>query len=495
MWPFTPASSVIDPPERGNARIGTDSNRGVPEPPEGGLLGWMRRITGWPGAAEASRQTALQVKLESEEFRVNSGPSGITLPWLSPYMDEYTAETAAIRACYRKMLSDPNVAAAFDNVWLAVACQTLKIVPANRGKKPLDREVCDFVRWNLTERLAGGVPELVRSTIGHGMIDGYSLCLKEFEAEDSGRFRGKWPLAHLTPQDVEANLALETDPQRNVVRIKGMRYNAGKHYSPSRFVHYRHKPLYNSPVGTSAFRAAYSSWWIRDTVTKLRAINAERRAVPFLLGTYQTTSQKPGLEQALQNVKSLAWASLPEGVKIEVTSIAGAADDIFQGFIKDCEHKIFLAIQGAMLQSLEGSVTDGRGNSQVHALTADLRALYLARCVCNILNGRDGLIRDIVDLNYVVEEYPTATLSHPNYGEMLQDLDIAERLHGLGLSLSKERLYERFGVEAPDLGQPDDVLVGSTPPPPMMDPVFGLEQFTESRYQAGRRRRVREGVA
>jgi hypothetical protein len=475
MWPFTSSTSTNQgPPEARNALPGgVDPNSALPPPPEGGYLGWLRQLVGWPGPAAAARDAALQERLGRDELEVSSGPSGMMLPWLSPYVDEYTAETPAIRACYRKMLADPNVSAAFDNVWLAVACQTLKIVPAGKGKKPLDREVCDFVRWNLAERLDGGVPELVRSVIAHGMIDGYSLSLKEWDVEPSGRFRGKWPLVRLTPQDVGTNLAVETDPQRNVVRVKGLRFNAGKDFDPRRFVYYRHKSLYNSPVGTSAFRSAYSSWWILDTVTKLRAINAERRAVPFLIGTYQTTSQKPGLEAALQNVKSLAWASIPESVKIETLAIAGSADDVYDSFSRACVHRIFLAIQGAMLQALEGSTTDGRGNSQVHALTADLRVLYLAKCVCHLLNSRDaGLIKDICDLNYVVDEYPQATLSHPNYREMLDSLALAEKLHGMGLALSRERLYEDYGFAPPDPADPADALGGPPPPmDPMLDPM------------------------
>lgn len=470
MWPFTPTAQpdrTSVPPE-----LGRPPGGGVPEPPSGGFVGWLASVLpGWPGPAEASRQAA-SIERRLDELNVSSGPPDVALPWLHPFVDDHTAETPAVRAAYRRMLADPNVRAAFENVILAVCAQKLKVVPAGGGRRAVDREAADFCRWNLTERLPGGVPHLAWATIGHGLIDGYSLSEKVFGVEEKGRWRGKWPLVRLKPKDVGNDLALKTDDHRNVVEVMGLRYNGGRSFSPSRFVHYRHFPLYDSPVGTSAFRAAYSSWWILDTVKKLRATNAERRAVPYLLGTYQTTSQKPGLEEALRNVRSLAWSSLPEGVKVETLAIAGSADDVFRTFTLDCKHDIFLAIQGAMLQSLEGSTTDGRGSSQVHALTADLRVLHLAACLCSLLNDREGgLIKDLCDLNFAVEEYPQATLSHPDLDALLRELQVDEGVLRMGLPLSRQRLYERYGREAPDAAEPGDAVGGPAPAPPVQ--AFG----------------------
>jgi hypothetical protein len=373
----------------------------------------------------------------------------VVLPWFLPYFDDYTAEPAQARAAYRKMFADPNVKSALLGKLLAVGALDLKIRPAEK-KNPLDEEVAEFVKWTLTERIRDGFPGLVWSILSGGLVDGYSVCEKVFEQEEGGDFDKLWPLVAVKPKDVGNDLVLQTDSYRNVVSVMGLRYNAGQYFSPARFLIWRHLPLYDTPTGMSDLRAVYSRYWLLDTVLKLRGVNAEKRAIPFLMGTYQNPSQQRSLENTLALVKSQSWVTVPEGVKVEALNIAGSSDAIFEGFIRDLKHDIFMGIQGAILQALEGSVTDGRGNSQVHRSTADLLVWYLAQSLQTLLNDRtNGLIKDIVDLNYVVNRYPRATLSAVDVGEMTAELDIDTKLHAMGVELSKEDMYERYNRVPP----------------------------------------------
>jgi len=432
---------------------------------------WLRAfLGGWPGARAASQMP--DVVAAVREDRVASGPTGVALPWIAPYLDESTGEPADARASYRLMWADPVVKAALLGKLLAVAHLDVKVTPyGGVNARPADRRAADIVRWNLTERLEGGFPGLVWSVLFHGCVDGHSVCEKVFAPERRGRFAGTWPLIKLKPKDVGHDVAIRTDAFRNVLDVQGLRYNGGKFFHPSRFLIYRHMPAYDSPVGTSDFRACYSSWWMRDTLRKFRAVAAEKRSIPFVYGSYQTTSQKNSLEGVLANVRSQMWAAVPEGVRLEVLNIAGAADGIFESFTRDLTHEIFLSIQGATLQNLEGTTNSGRGDSAIHQHQAEHRVRHLAQSLEALLNDREsGLVKDIVDVNVAAADYPTVSLTAVDWDEMRKRLDVLERVSRL-VAVSGQDVYEGFGVQPPRNAA--DAAGGPPEPLPPSPPSMG----------------------
>jgi hypothetical protein len=331
---------------------------GSPPPshaPGGGIVRWVRRAAGYflgPVLSHPSRPAPqapgttppLEVPPDARALTTEqaaAGPRGITLPWFLPYPDDYTQETAAARFAYRKMLADPNVKAAALGKIFGVASLDLQVIPADK-KEPLHQEIAEHVRWALHERLTDGVPGLVWNVILHALVDGYSVCEKVWAYEERGEYAGTYALDALKPKDTMNDCALETDQFRNPVGVVGLRYNAGRVYHPVNFVIHRHQPLFDSPVGVSDFRAAFSRYWMLDTVEKLRAVFLSKRAVPVLKGTYKTWSQKPSLEQALRQAQQANWMSVPEGVLVEALNIAGAADTVYAEAIRDLKHDIFL---------------------------------------------------------------------------------------------------------------------------------------------------------
>jgi len=124
---------------------------------------------------------------------------------------------------------------------------------------------------------------------------------------------------------------LQTDEFRNVTGILGLRYNAGREFSPANFVIFRHMPLYDQPVGMSDFRAVYSRYWMLDTALKLRAIGLEKRTYPMAIGQWKMASDQPGLEGALAKLKWQNWVSIPESARIQVLDLAGKGDEVVEG--------------------------------------------------------------------------------------------------------------------------------------------------------------------
>ena len=393
-----------------------------------------------------------------------SGPQDIKLPWFLPYFDDQQTlgENAAMRLAYRRMLADPNVKAATYGKIGAVQGYELKVVPSDR-KDERASKLADLVRWNLTEAVRGGLPELVWSVFSGGLMDGYSISEKVWTRQEKGKFAGAYRLSALKPKDVGRDLVLVTDEFRNIVAVRGLRFNPGVDFPPSAFIIYRHLPLFDVPTGQSDFRACYSRYWLLDTALKLRAIGIDKRAIPLLMGTYKHAQQRPALETALSMVKSQNWLAVPEGVRVEALNIAGAADGIFASAVQQLAEDIFLGIAGATLQARQGDVNNARGSSAEHRNTADLFIKMLSQAFeANILNDQDhGLIKEICDLNAEdVQDYPKGILQASDDENLEARSKLYETFWKAGMPFSKNAINDEFGFEPPDPDDPEDALGG-----------------------------------
>lgn len=422
------------------------------------LFGWVRDKLHNLVGSRPQRNTT--------EEKVRAGPMGLKLPWFLPYFDEAvqgTGETTAMRQCYRRMLADPNVKAAVLGKILAVAGLTLRIQPASKTSQR-DRGIADFIHWNLTRRISGGLPQLVLDILLGALVDGYSINEKVWCLEDKApEWKMKWVLRDLKAKDVNRDAVLEVDEFRNITGVRGYRYNAGETYDTKNFVIYSHLKLYENPGGMSDFRAVYSRYWLMDTVLKLRAMGLEKRSIPLLKGEYTAPGQRKSLEDSLEQVKFRNWMSVPQGVRVEAVNLAGSSQSEFAEAIHDLREDIFLGIQGALLQALTGGAGQQRGASAVHKDTADLFKWHLSAVIEAILNDREtGLIPDMVDRNYRGADYPWATMSGVDEAELEESLRVDQGLHGLGLDLSKEELYEKYGRSPPK--DDEDKLAGQAAP-------------------------------
>lgn len=431
---------------------------GRPEPPQG-VLSWLRNLVGWPGAP-AAPDTPAERELVQE--RVRSGPAGVVLPWFLPYFDDQqtVSENTAMRLAYRKMLNSPVVKSALLGKILAATSLDLKVIPRDRRDKQQAADA-ELVRWNLEDSLEGGVPGLIWSVLSGALIDGYSVSEKIWDREGKGEHKGAYYLRAVKPKDTGQDVILQTDEFRNVVGILGLRYNPGISYHPSNFLIYRHLPLWDLATGMSDLRGVYQSWWMRDTVWKLRAMALEKRSLPVIVGEWNTAQERPAVDSALMMVKSQNWISVPKDTKVTALNIAGGSDEMFARAIQQLDEDIFLGIAGATLQARQGDVNNARGSSAEHRNTADLFISHLTEAISQLFNdARRGLVRDILDLNRVVDVYPKVTLSAVDEKDMVSRLAIYTGLWEMGLETSRHAMYDEFGVEPPDPEDPDDSLGG-----------------------------------
>jgi hypothetical protein len=447
------SSAIVKRDDEGYARGLAPGQTQIPEPPRGGLLGWFRnKLGGWPGP-EVAEETGKDKPLTGE--RVASGSWVEKLPWFLPYFDDKMQETAEMRLWYRRMWQSPEVKAAVGTKIIQVAGLDPHFLPYNK-RDDRDKKIAKFVEWNIMERLHDGLVGLVWNILAHGCTDGYAILEKCWALEEVGEWEGQIGLSALKPKMVDDDLVLEVDPFRNVTSLMGLRYNAGKHFDPRHFLIYSHMPFYGAPTGWSDLRSAYGSFWMLDTILKLRASGIEKRALPMLLGTYMNPNQKPSLDKALALAKSSNWLSAPEGCKVEAINLAMGSDTIFAAAVKDLAHRIFLAIKFAFLQNLEASEDTKQGNSQVHKSESELLPWFLSTNLMALFNNRDGgLVRDIVDLNYMVTGYPKFKLSTTDINEQEKRLNIYLGLNKL-VDLSAEDVYDKFDAEQPST--PEDTI-------------------------------------
>ncbi len=216
----------------------------------------------------------------------------------------------------------------------------------------------------------------------------------------------------------------------------------------------------------------YAEYWMYDTVRKLRMICLEKRSMPILKGTYRDMAQRPSLETILQRIRWDNWIAAPEWAKIEAIETAGQAVDMYQKALEDLKQNIFIGIQGAFLQALEGSNPSARGNSLVQKSTSDLFKWYLMTLFLSVLN--EQVIPDIADLNYAgLSGYPEAIMGGIDEGSLGTMLNVDKGLQELGLTLSRKALYRKYGREEPS--DPKDVL-GMPAAPSGATPGGGQDQ-------------------
>ncbi len=441
---FNPIKSV-------SGWFGTRAKPGEPAGPHraAGILNFLRSIgAAYPGRKLLDKMPEREELTRSEKAR--TGPQGVVLPVFLPFIDNYTDETPEMRRVYRKMgYADAYVSSALKDIVYGVSSLEWTVKPAKtkKGEESLNKEVADFVEWQVQEGIRGGRHTISERVLYPGMIDGYSVNEPELQPVLSGKWTGKIRCCELKSKDVGEDLVPQFDEFRNIVGFLGLRYNGGKEFAPDGFIVYVNNSQFGVPV--SECRQVYMPYWYQDTVEKLRAIFLQLRAAPIPYARYQTgtaESIRESIKNALANLKKNAYFVIPESVELAVLDIAMGAEAAYDKAISDYKHDKYQGITGSTLSALEGLVEDARGDTKVHKSTSQLRVVQKAAAVASLLNDdQNGFVKNVVDLNYVVSAYPTVSIEGVDVDELQADLAIVEGLSQLGYDVDEEQVQERFG--------------------------------------------------
>ena len=172
--------------------------------------------------------------------------------------------------------------------------------------------------------------------------------------------------------------------------------------------------------GTALLRPAYKPWFIKDTLEKIESIKHERHGVG--IPTMKVPgSVKPGtteyneVVEVLENITAseISYVVTPEGYEFRIEGLTGKGTDILPT-IKYYDEEIAKSAL-AMFVNLGTTETGSRalGGSFLEIFRLALQAY--ADYVCEIFNRY--AIREMVDYNWDVEEYPLLKVRR------IQDLD------------------------------------------------------------------------
>jgi len=427
---------------------------------------WWQRVQRW---WRQRRGQSASGSSSSEVFREKLGEAfRLERYRLLPWYDELPGDPHQWRAIVRKMLCEPTVKAALLQKLAAVASLDLQVAPAD-PERSADRQAARFVHDVLTQ-FAGGLRKICEAILLPALLDGYSVAEKVWALQREGVWAGKIILRDLKAKD-PTWFRLETDSFCNIMAVTSA--DGRQRFDPRDFVILRYLPVYENPFGMSDLLAAYRAWWTLDTAWKLRMLALERFSQPLLIGRYPAYRgdwQTP-LEQALREARQAGYITLPEGVEIVPLTLAGRNAEDFAQAVRDLRHEIYLSITGALLHGLEGVRTGARSLGEVHRSTAELLIWHLAQLVADALNTQ--LVPDLVRLNFARAQLPRVQLVGVNDRELLASLQIDRGLLELGLPMSRQALYLRYGRQAPfepadrlslPRAKPSNQAVTDTPP-------------------------------
>jgi hypothetical protein len=360
---------------------------------------------------------------------------------LLPYLDNGTAESPAIRAEYPKMLREAVVKSGLLTNVLSVASSELRVLPDDKSD-PRQVEAAEFVR-DCLRRLPDGEAGLVWNLLVGPLVHGWGVCERLWRpaVEATGKWAGKRMWADFKAKD-PAHLALDLDPYRNVLAVRSLLDTAAV-VDPRDVVIVSVFSLYENPFGMSHLRAAYFPYWRKDTAWKFRMYFLEKFKRPFLKATYPSKDVKASLEAALARAGKDGWVALPPGVLLDVVdlSVSGTAD--FESAIADCNREMLIALKNGYLQTLEGQVSDGRGNTQIHQQEGDLLPWYLGTLVAQRLNA--GPVPELIRENYTDLPPSRVVCGSVSDAELQASIAVDTGLYAMDFPLDLEERAEFYG--------------------------------------------------
>lgn len=376
-----------------------------------------------------------------------------------PRLDNYTDETQEIRESYRLMLREPVLKSAHKTKVAAVAQLDWRVIPTDRN--PRDLEISEFVRYAL-KHVVGGTVHIARAVLKGVLLDGFSVCEKVWrEPLLAGKWKGKRIWRAIKAKDTN-HLTLSTDQYRNVVAVRPTAYGIGDTYNPKDFVIISYDALFESVLGCSDHRAAYGSFWFKDTIKKLWGLHLDKYVSPALMGTYAHVAQKAALEKALEECRSSTWLTIPEGAAVQALQLATRGEAEFEAACDYQDRQMLIATAGSYLQTLEGKIIDGRGDTGIHRDGAALFQWDLAADLTAVAN--EQLIPELVELNFAGADCPTIALGSISDKELQASVAVDKDLQAMGFKHSRRRFAEYYGREEAET--PDDVLSPTPPPQP-----------------------------
>ncbi len=391
--------------------------------------------------------------------------------WFLPYLDSTTQDSPEIRAAMRLMRRSPWVKAAWEPQILTVASEDWQVQASEPGN-PESEEQADFCKAMIEECIHDAMIAVVRAICAPFGSEGHSLAEPVWNVCEKGKLAKKIVCTKFAARDTDPNtgdVRLMGDGFGNVTHVEARRAPGQPVYPIDDFVFSRYLTVFDEPLGEAAYRPSYGSYWMLDTVDKLRMVHCEKRMAGMLVGTYENDDDKPGLEDTLRKAKTATWAAIPDGVKLEALQISTASEPDYKSFQESLRDALVTGIAFATLQIIQGNVPDARGDTKVQKSMADLGPWLLMTLVCSAVNRQ--LFPKAIDFNYPYPAggaYPKLTFGAASNQELLELVQVVTGAQQIGFTnLSRKHYAKALSLQLADPNDPDDSLASPQQAAPM----------------------------
>lgn len=308
--------------------------------------------------------------------------------------------------------SDPQVKAILKAITLSLTKANYFVEPASEAS--IDVAAAEFVEKNLFEDMSITWRDTLRQILLH-LPYGYMPFEKIYEYHKA---ENKVLLRKLDPRLPISIERFNFDSVKHRLISLTQRDTDGKEYTIpiEKLVMFVHEKEGDNWEGTSLLRPAYGSWWLKNTLLKIDAMKHDRYGVGIPVakmppGFDSNSPEWRSTEDALEAIQAQekSFIVLPDGTGIDVLNSAGgkAGTDVIAS-IRYHNEQIAASVLAQFLM-LGTTETGSRalGDSLGDFFLTSIQEL--AEYIVEILNR--FVIKELVDLNFVVGAYPLLKVS------------------------------------------------------------------------------------
>ncbi len=222
----------------------------------------------------------------------------------------------------------------------------------------------------------------------------------------------------------------------------------------NKFIVHKYKARSGSPTRAGVLRVVSWMYLFKNYAVKDWLAFSEVYGMPIRIGKYEPgTSQadKEALMQALRSIGADGAGIVSNQTSIEFIESGRTEGLLYDRLAKFCNGEISKAILGQTLTTEVGD-SGSRALGDTHNLVrhdlleADSKALEKTL--------RRDLIRPLVEFNLGADvAIPYFKLAYESPEDLVQEATKYQTLIGLGLPVSEEHLYEKFGIPTPEENQ------------------------------------------
>lgn len=322
-----------------------------------------------------------------------------------------------------KMRDDDQIKACMTFKKLAACAAGWQILSPDTQED--DWEVTRFVQSQL---------DCLPGTFQHALFEilsamdyGFSVSEKIWTPIESGEFAGKIGYAAIKTRKPHF-FGFKQDEYGNITALE--QYSVAGGYGPPdrtlpirKFVIYSYMEEFDNPYGNSDLRSAYRYWWNKDHAMKWLMMMLEKYGIPPLFGLYDpaeiTGTELDQLKTIFNRMQAATNVLIPalngpgpdnRAFDLEFPEVSGQVASVFDPALDRFDIGIARAL---LMPGLLGLSPDQVSGSLARSKTSfDMFLLvqqYLRSEIEEFVN--EQIIRELVDYNFNVDEYPIFALN------------------------------------------------------------------------------------